>query len=132
MLEALLISLAADVSQPRQDLLPQEAWIIFRAAVDLQQVADTVAAHHQGEESIRADIAVHLAPSVLVANLIWVSPELTLRNPSLEGHIRNCMASLYHVQAEIVDRQVVLPLALAGKEYPLDFLTVNYPVFSES
>ena len=57
---------------------------------------------------------------------------LAFRCPGLQRHIRCCPASRFKLQPEIVDRQVVLHLALAGKEYPLDFLTVNYPVFGES
>jgi hypothetical protein len=77
-------------------------------------------------------LAFHLILADLVDNLVGICPELALRYSGLQRHIRCCPASRFKLQPEIVDRQVVLHLALAGKEYPLDFLTVNYPVFGES
>ena len=81
--EPLAISLAFNICQAWQDLLPQEARVILGTAVDLQEIADAMFSSGQDEETIRADVALHLLPLVGVLDLIRIRPELALRRPTL-------------------------------------------------
>ena len=81
--EPLAISLAFDICQAWQDLLPQEARVVLGAAVDLQEIADAMFSGGQDEETIRADVALHLLPLILVLDLIRIRPKLALRRPTL-------------------------------------------------
>ena len=86
--EAFFVGFALQIGQARQDLLAVETRVVFRAAVDLQQVADAVLAGGEHEETIRANISVERFILISVADFVRVGPELALRESSSPGRSR--------------------------------------------
>lgn len=122
--KALLVRAAANIRQPRDDFLTQEAGIILRAAVDLQQVANAVFAGDQSEIPIWADIALECTVVILVRDQVRVCKKITLRRPGLQQDLRVRFAGLFQVYSKIIDCQVMLHLEPARLLAPREVLHI--------